>query len=63
MFFGLGAKIQDRIFVTLRHLTDLGNTMAFECFVLLCMYKPPAEVYTYKIKRSEVCETDPYENI
>ena len=26
----------------------LGNTMAFECFVRLCMYRPPAEVYTWK---------------
>ena len=33
----------------MRNLTDLGNGIAwFECFVLLCMYKPPAEVYTYK---------------
>ena len=26
----------------------LGNTMAFECFVRLCMYRPPAEVYTWE---------------
>ena len=38
------------------HLTDLGNTMALECFVLLCMYKPPAEVYTCNIKTSQVCK-------